>query len=266
MIRVMRTAACIMGASVVLLAGAVAQEPAPSSAGSSAPAATPQAQPPAASTAARLSGRVPVLSRKTPAAIKDYGPPPAFKVEAPEVPASAVWVGSGAPALDPARTEPIRIAQRGFQFRPALAVVQVGTPIAFPNQDALYHSVFSYSPTKRFDLGRFRKGEEPDPVVMDKPGAVQLFCEVHEHMRANLLVVDTPWYAVTDGDGRFSIDGIAPGTHVVRVWLSPKQTVERTVELKAGQSLEVDWTDLVPAAGKDAGAGPRADSGKDAAK
>lgn len=254
MIHAMRLAACVVGASVVLLSGAVAQEPAP------APATATKA------TTARLEGRVPVLSRKTPAAIKDYGPPPAFKVEPPEAPASAVWVGSGAPALDPAKTEPIRIEQRGFQFRPALAVVQVGTPIVFPNQDSLYHSVFSYSPTKRFDLGRFRKGEEPDPVVMDKPGAVQLFCEVHEHMRANLLVVDTPWHAVTDGDGRFSIDGIAPGTHVVRVWLSPKQTVERTVELKAGQSLEVDWSDLVPAAGKDAGAGPRADSGKDAAK
>jgi len=124
MIRGMRAAACIVGASLTLLSGAVAQEPAPSSSGSSAPAATPpQAQPPAPSTAARLSGRVPVLSRKTPAAIKDYGPPPAFKVEAPEVPASAVWVGSGAPALDPARTETIRIEQRGFQFRPALAVV-----------------------------------------------------------------------------------------------------------------------------------------------
>lgn len=244
----MRMAACIVGASVTLLSGAVAQDQAPS-APVAVPAAT--AAPAAPAATARLSGRVPVLSRKTPAAIKDYGPPPAFKVEPPEAPASAVWVGSGAPALDPAKAEPFRIEQRGFQFRPALAVVQVGTPIVFPNQDSLYHSVFSYSPAKRFDLGRFRKGEEPEPVVMDKPGTVQLFCEVHEHMRANLLVVDTPWHAVTDADGRFAIDGIAPGTHVVRVWLSPKQTVERTVELGAGQSLEVDWSDLSAAAGKD---------------
>jgi uncharacterized protein YbdZ (MbtH family) len=78
-------------------------------------------------------------------------------------------------------------------------------------------------------------------------------------MRANLLVVDTPWHAVTDAEGRFSIDGIAPGTHVVRVWLSPKQTLERTVELAPGQSLEVDWSDMAPAAAKDAAA-------KDAAK
>jgi hypothetical protein len=86
---------------------------------------------------------------------------------------------------------------------------------------------------------------------MDKPGTVQLFCEVHEHMRANLLVVDTPWHAVTDAEGRFAIEGIAPGTHVVHVWLSPKQAVERTVTFQAGQSLEVDWSDLATATGKD---------------
>jgi hypothetical protein len=90
---------------------------------------------------------------------------------------------------------------------------------------------------------------------MDKPGTVQLFCEVHEHMRANLLVVDTPWHAVTDAEGRFTVEGIAPGTHVVHVWLSPKQTVERTVELKAGQVLEVDWSDLAATDGKDPGKG-----------
>lgn len=231
MIRAMRMAACIVGATVVLLSGAVAQEPTPAQATA------------AKATTARLAGRVPVLSRKTPAAIKDYGPPPAFKVEPPEAPASAVWVGSGAPALDPAKAEPFRIEQRGFQFRPALAVVQVGTPIVFPNQDSLYHSVFSYSPAKRFDLGRFRKGEEPNAVVLDTPGVVQLFCEVHEHMRANVVVVDTPWFAVTDPEGRFAIDGVAPGKHVVSIWLSPKQTVTREVEVKAGQVLEVDWSD-----------------------
>jgi plastocyanin len=243
MMRAMRTAACIVGASMVLLLAARAQDAAPT-------VATPIAS------TATLKGRVPVLSRKSPAAIKDYGPPPAFKVEPPDAPASAVWVGSGAPACDPSKTEPVRIEQRGFQFRPALAVVQVGTPVAFPNQDALYHSVFSYSPTKRFDLGRFRKGEEPDPVVMDKPGTVQLFCEVHEHMRANLLVVDTPWHAVTDAEGGFTIEGISPGIHVVHVWLSPKQTVERTIELKAGQVLEVDWAESATPSGKDAGKDP----------
>jgi len=193
-----------------------------------------------------IVGRVPVLVRKPAPAVKDYGPPPAYKVDPPEPATSAVWVGSGAAAIDPSKAAPVRIEQRGFQFRPALAVVQCGTPVVFPNQDQLYHSVFSYSPVKRFDLGRFRKGEEPDAVVFDKPGQVQLFCEVHEHMRANVVVVDTPWFTCTDPQGVFRIDGIAPGKHVVSVWLSSKQTVTREIELVAGQVLEVDWSDISP--------------------
>lgn len=225
----------IAGAFAWTAGGAPGAQDAP---GSPTPAAVPAAG------TARVSGRVPVLPRKPVSAIKDYGPPPAFKVDPPEPATSAVWIGSGAAPRDPAATAPVRIEQRGYQFRPALTVVQSGTPIVFPNEDQLYHSVFSKSPAKRFDLGRFRKGEEPAPVVFDAPGAVQLFCEVHEHMRANVLVVDTPWFAVTDADGRFAIDGVAPGRHVVSIWLSPKQTVTREIELSAGQSLEVDWSDL----------------------
>jgi plastocyanin len=235
-----RWIAAVAAMAVVALVSARASDDA-------APAAAPaQSSPsPAAPVAgtARLAGRVPVLPRKSLPAIKDYGPPPAFKVDAPDPPVSAVWVGAGAPALDPAAATPARIEQRGYQFRPTLTVVRSGTPVVFPNEDQLYHSVFSKSQAKRFDLGRFRKGEEPPAVVMDTPGLVQLFCEVHEHMRANLVVVDTPWFAVTDAEGRFLIDGIAPGKHAVSIWLSPKLTVTREVDLAAGQSLEVDWTD-----------------------
>jgi plastocyanin len=194
---------------------------------------------------ARITGVVPVVRKKAPSAVKDYGPPPAFKVDKPEPARSAVWVGSGASPTDPVTATPLRIQQSGYQFRPALAVVRSGTPVVFPNEDQLYHSVFSKSPPRRFDLGRFRKGEEPAAVVMDSPGLVQLFCEVHEHMRANLVVVDTPWFAVTDPEGRFSIEGITPGRHVVSIWLSPKQTLTREIELAPGQTLEVDWSNLV---------------------
>ena len=106
------------------------------------------------------------------ATVKDYGAGPAFKVLPPDPPASAVWVGAGQPPLDPEKTQVLRVGQRGFQFRPGLLVLQTGTPVTFPNEDPLYHSVFSYSPIKRLDLGRYRQGEEPPPVVMDKPGMI----------------------------------------------------------------------------------------------
>lgn len=237
--------AAVAAVAVVALVSARASDDAARAVQAPSPAPAQSSPAPAAPAAgtARLTGRVPVLPRKSLPAIKDYGPPPAFRVDAPDPPVSAVWVGSGAPAVDPASAAPARIEQRGYQFRPALAVVRTGTPVVFPNEDQLYHSVFSKSQAKRFDLGRFRKGEEPPAVVMETPGLVQLFCEVHEHMRANLVVVDTPWFAVTDAEGRFAINGIAPGRHAVSVWLSPKLTITREVDLAAGQSLEVDWSD-----------------------
>jgi plastocyanin len=193
-------------------------------------------------TTATLKGRVPVLKRNATLA-KEYGAQPSFRVEPPDAPTSAVWVGSGAPALDPATAKVARIEQRGFQFRPALMVVQTGTPVVFPNEDPLYHSVFSLSDVKRFDLGRFRKGEEPEAIVFDKAGQVPVFCEIHNHMRATLVVVDTPWIAQSKPDGSFEIAGIAPGTYTATIWLSPKQQVVRSITLAAGQTLDVDWSD-----------------------
>jgi len=188
-----------------------------------------------------LRGKVPVAPKKPFSAVKDYGSGPAFKVLPPDPPLAAVWVGSGQPAADPAKTEVRRVEQKGFQFRPSLLVVQTGTPVIFPNEDPLYHSVFSYSPIKRLDLGRFRQGEEPPSVVMDKPGMIQLFCEVHEHMRGTILVVETPWFAVTDPEGNFEIPGIPTGKYPAKVWISAKEILDKEVEILAGQILEVDW-------------------------
>lgn len=200
------------------------------------------AAPPADNSTGTLKGRVTIPQRKIPSA-KDYGAKPSIKVEKPDAPIGVVWVGSGAPPVDTKNTPPFRIEQRGYQFRPDVAVVQTGTPVVFPNEDQMYHSVFSLSEAKRFDLGRYRKGEEPDAVVFGKAGIVQLSCEVHEHMRAYLLVVDTPWHAVTTPDGAFTITGIPPGKHMVKVWLGAKKEFEKSIEISAGQSLEVDWKD-----------------------
>ena len=188
-----------------------------------------------------LRGKVPVPIKKPMSAVKDYGSGPAFKVQPPDPPMSAVWVGAGQPPLDPSKTSVLKFGQKGFQFRPGLLVVQTGTPVTFPNEDPLYHSVFSYSPIKRLDLGRYRQGEEPPAVVMDKPGMIQLFCEIHEHMRGTILVVDTPWFAVTDPEGNFEIQGIPTGKYPVKVWISAKEILDKEVEILAGQILEVDW-------------------------
>ena len=124
------------------------------------------------------------------------------------------------------------MSQRGLQFYPAVLPVSLGSQVAFPNEDNTYHNVFSYSPEKRFDLGRYAKGEGPPVVTFDQAGTVRVFCEVHEHMRAIVLVVDTPYFTVTDEVGRFELSDIPPGDYTLNVWRlnQPMHTQEVTVD------------------------------------
>jgi len=133
------------------------------------------------------------------------------------------------------------VLQKDLLFEPTLLPVQTGTRVAFPNLDDTYHNVFSLSPAKRFDLGRYRPDEKPIPsVVLDTPGLVTVRCDIHEHMRALILVVDTPHFVVTDAEGRFRLSGLPPGRHTLKVWLSSKTTLERPVELTRGNTLRVN--------------------------
>jgi plastocyanin len=135
-----------------------------------------------------------------------------------------------------------QIAQKNFAFVPALLPVRVGTRIEFPNLDDTYHSIFSYSPAKRFDLGRYRPEERPIPSeVFDTPGLVTLRCDIHEHMRGLILVLNTPHFVVSDLDGRFRLSGVPPGRYLVKAWIDSKTTREHPVELKTGETAHVDF-------------------------
>jgi plastocyanin len=135
-----------------------------------------------------------------------------------------------------------QIAQKDLTFVPSLLPVQVGTRVEFPNLDDTYHSIFSYSSAKRFDLGRYRPEERPIPSeVFDTPGLVILRCDIHEHMRGLILVLDTPYFVVTDAEGRFRLRGLPTGHYTLNAWIDSKTTHERPVELKKGETLQVDF-------------------------
>src|SRR6266852_4520325 len=135
-----------------------------------------------------------------------------------------------------------QIVQKDLTFIPALLPVQVGTRIEFPNLDDTYHSIFSYSPAKRFDLGRYRPDERPIPSeVFDMPGLVTLRCDIHEHMRGLILVLDTPYFVVTDANGRFRLGGLPAGQYTLKAWIDSKTTLEKPVHLKRGEALQVDF-------------------------
>jgi plastocyanin len=135
-----------------------------------------------------------------------------------------------------------QVAQKDLTFVPSLLPVQVGTRVEFPNLDDTYHSIFSYSPAKRFDLGRYRAQERPIPSqVFDTPGLVTLRCDIHEHMRGLILVLDTPYFVVTAADGRFRLSRLPAGHYTLKAWIDSKTTRERPVELKSGETLHINF-------------------------
>ena len=113
--------------------------------------------------------------------------------------------------------------------------------MSFPNEDDTYHNVFSYSKVKRFDLGRYRGRESIPTVTFDKPGAVRVFCEIHNHMRAVILVLESPHFTTTDGEGVYRLENIPPGKYILKAWVNEKKTFSREVELEAGQTLSMSF-------------------------
>jgi plastocyanin len=156
----------------------------------------------------------------------------------PDAPAAVVY-------LDVAGTKPpaahATLAQHHYQFAPGLLAVERGTVVEFPNLDDEYHSVFSYSNTKRFDLGRYARDEKPAALTFDEPGVVKLYCEIHDHMRGTILVLDTPHFVKTDPDGRYRLGGLPGGKHVLRAWIDDGQVREQTVELRDGETVRADF-------------------------
>ncbi len=142
----------------------------------------------------------------------------------------------------PASLPTKQVAQKDLTFIPSLLPVRLGTKVEFPNLDDTYHSIFSYSPAKRFDLGRYRPEERPIPTqVFDKPGLVTLRCDIHEHMRGLILVLNSPYFVMTDANGRFRLDGLPAGRYTLKAWIDSRTTREKPVEFKSGQTLHVDF-------------------------
>lgn len=160
-------------------------------------------------------------------------------VGAPEPPKAVVYLEGTFPA--PATNATVMMGQKNLQFAKGLLPIQSGSLVTFPNEDEVYHNVFSYSKIKRFDLGRYRKDDKPAAQKFDKPGAVKLFCEIHEHMRATILVLDTPHFTTTGADGRYTLTNLPPGQFTLKAWLDEKLILEKRVELKAGETNHVDF-------------------------
>ena len=140
----------------------------------------------------------------------------------------------------PSKAQVQQIVQKDYLFHPSLLPVQVGTKVEFPNQDDAYHNVFSFSPAKRFDLGRYRPEDKPVPSqLLDKPGMITLRCDIHEHMRGIILVLDTPHFVISAPDGNFKLKDLPAGNYKLKAWISSRTTLEKAVTLTKGSTTKV---------------------------
>jgi plastocyanin len=161
-------------------------------------------------------------------------------IVATDPPLAVVYLEDSSTSLKPTTTK--QVAQKNLAFVPALLPVRVGTKVEFPNLDDTYHNIFSYSPAKRFDLGRYRPDEKPVPSeVFDKPGLVTLRCDIHEHMRGLILVLNSSHFVVTDEQGRFRLTGLPAGSKTIKAWIDSRTTKEQAVELKAGSTTQINF-------------------------
>lgn len=138
---------------------------------------------------------------------------------------------------------PVRqIVQKDFVFKPSLLAVRTGTKVEFPNKDDSYHNVFSFSRAKRFDLGRYRSDEKPVPAqVFDKAGLIKLRCDIHEHMRGIILVLDTPHFVISGTDGRYRLSGLPAGTYTLKAWINSRTTLKKRVTITSGGTTRINF-------------------------
>jgi len=183
-----------------------------------------------------VQGIVVLDALRPPAVDAGYKPKTVKPIQGEEPATAIVWLERGDKTYPKTRVgDVVKIQQRGYQFRPSLVALQTGASAEFPNGDEEFHNVFSYSKIRRFDLGRFRKDEPSPRITFEKPGLVKIYCEIHQHMRCRLMVLDTPWFAVTDTQGRFKITGIPAGEYEIKALLPSEKTIQSKVTVTNGK-------------------------------
>jgi plastocyanin len=152
---------------------------------------------------------------------------------------AVVWLEApGAPPL--VQTRPVVLNQRNLDFDPRVLVVRVGTKVDFPNNDKVFHNVFSFRDGKKFDLGMYPVGTSKT-VVFDKPGLSRILCEIHPHMAAYVRAVDTPYFGLSDAAGAFAIPGVPAGSYTYHAWRPGAAEITGSVTVGAAQPFEVRW-------------------------
>jgi plastocyanin len=167
--------------------------------------------------------------------------PPAQPSGSPSSPETAVVYLVGGPAAAAAAPAPAHVIQRNRTIIPHVTVVQTGARVDFPNEDDVFHNIFSLSGPKHFNLGRYPPGASRSEVFA-KPGVVRLFCDIHSEMSGVILVVNSPYFTHPDADGHFRIADVPEGEYTAVVWQEVAGADSTKVVVRAGAEAKVDFS------------------------
>lgn len=153
-----------------------------------------------------------------------------------------VWIELPVPEASLPHPRPVgQIVQRDGGFFPRVLPVLVGSTVEWPNQDTIYHNVFSVSEATPFDLGLYKSGDTPRRVTFEQVGRVDVFCSIHTRMNCIVLVLPNPWFAATDARGRYTIRDVPPGTYQLKAWHERLPAQIRTVTVPATGDTTADF-------------------------
>jgi plastocyanin len=158
---------------------------------------------------------------------------------------SRVVIYVDGPPEPPQQPATVTLAQHDTQFKPEILVIPVGSKVAFPNDDPVFHNVFSLSKAKQFDLGYYPAGKSKT-LTFDKAGIVQVYCHIHRDMNAAIVVVPNGWYTQPDKDGTFSLPRIPAGTQHIVVWHKSVGFFRKRVEVPESGGVELSVAIPVP--------------------
>lgn len=132
-----------------------------------------------------------------------------------------------------------QLRQQHETFLPHVLAVQRGTTVDFPNDDPIFHNVFSLSSAASFDLRRYPRGESRSRQF-SKPGLVKIYCHIHSHMSATILVLDHPYFTTPEMDGTFTLANLPPGEHTIVGWHERVGERRAIVRVERGKTSTVD--------------------------
>lgn len=132
------------------------------------------------------------------------------------------------------------MVQKDERFLPHVLPVVKGTRVEFPNEDDVYHNVFSLSSAATFDLGRYPRGTSKS-VTFTNTGTVQVFCHIHSDMSAVVLVLDNPYFSTPTAAGRYAIDNVPAGDYTVVGWHERARPIVQHVHVGDGETAKLDF-------------------------